>query len=205
MILSLIVAAEVAFWLLLAAGLALRYVLRKPRAGAVVLLLLPVVDLLVLGASVVQLRRGATADFTNGLAALYVGFSLAYGPYVVRWADARAAHRWTGAPLPPKLYGRLRARHEWRMLARTVLSCAIAAVLLFALIALVGDHSRTRALDDWYLVLARICGIHLLIAGSYTLFPKKEPAAKASEERAPAPEAPEQQAAQEQAPRVPQA
>jgi len=99
---SLIVAGEVGFWVVLAAGLGLRYGLRLRRAGAALLVLLPVVDLVILAATVADLRGGAVADWTHGLAASYVGFSVAYGHYLVRWADGHAAHRrgLEAAPLP---------------------------------------------------------------------------------------------------------
>ncbi|WP_035845838.1 hypothetical protein [Kitasatospora azatica] len=175
MLVSLIVAGEIAFWLLIAAGLALRYPARRPRAGAAVLLAVPLVDLVVLGATVLDLRHGATANASHGLAALYVGFALPYGPYLVRWADGHAAHRFTGAPRPHPGYGARRARHEWRMLARTLLAAGISALLLAAMIALTGDPARTQALTGWYRTLAVIAGVNLVVAASYTVFPKQPP------------------------------
>lgn len=62
MIITVIVGCEIGFWLALAAGLGLRYPLKRPKAGAVVLACVPLVDLVLLAATVVDLRGGATAD-----------------------------------------------------------------------------------------------------------------------------------------------
>lgn len=114
MLVLLIVACEVAFWGLLGAGLVTRYVLRWPRLSASLLVGVPLVDLVLLAATVVDLRRGATATAAHGLAAAYIGFSVAFGHGIIRWADDRFAHRFAGGPPPrrPPRYGRERARTE---------------------------------------------------------------------------------------------
>ncbi|MEU3459679.1 hypothetical protein ABZ721_06925 [Streptomyces sp. NPDC006733] len=178
MIISVIVACEIGFWLVLAAGLVLRYPLRRPKAGAVVLACVPVVDVVLLVATVLDLRGGATADWKHGLAAAYIGFSVAYGPSMVAWADGHFAHRFAGGPKPagaPK-YGSARAAHEWRILARTALAAVIAAALLQAAVWAVGDADRTDALRQWQLRMAMVTGVNLVIAGSYTIWPKRDPA-----------------------------
>ncbi|PBC77770.1 hypothetical protein BX265_2526 [Streptomyces sp. TLI_235] len=176
---SLIVAGEVGFWVVLAAGLGLRYGLRLRRVGAALLVLLPVVDLVILAATVADLRGGAVADWTHGLAASYVGFSVAYGHYLVRWADGHAAHRLAGGPKPagPPKYGAARAAHEWRMFARTLVASALTVALIAAVQWLVGDGARTAGLDSWYPRMALVAGINLAVAASYTVFPKREPQA----------------------------
>ncbi|MFE1316973.1 hypothetical protein [Kitasatospora phosalacinea] len=172
---SLIVAGEAGFWVVLAAGLLARYGLRLRRTGAVLLALLPVVDLAILAATVADLRGGATADWTHGLAAAYVGFSLAYGHRLVRWADGHAAHRLAGGPKPagmPK-YGAARARYEWGVFTLTLLAAAVTVALVAAVQWLAGDGARTAALNSWYPRMGLVVGINLLVAASYTLFPKR--------------------------------
>ncbi|RQX50832.1 hypothetical protein DLJ57_10885, partial [Micromonospora chalcea] len=93
MLVAVIVGCEVAFWVVLLAGLIARYPLRRPRLGAALLIAVPVVDLVLLAATMIDLRRGATATFAHGLAAAYLGFSVAFGHRMVRWADERFAHR----------------------------------------------------------------------------------------------------------------
>jgi hypothetical protein len=171
---AVIVAAEVAFWVLLGAGLSARYLLGRRRLGAVLLALTPVVDLVVLVASVLDLRGGAIATTWHGLAAVYIGVSVAFGPRIVAWADARFAHRFAGAPRPPRppRRGREHARREREGWYRHVLAYAIGAALIVAATALVGDAERTDALRQllgvWTLVLA----IDFAVSFSCTLWPR---------------------------------
>lgn len=146
-----IVACEIGFWVVLGAGLVARYLLRRQRLSTALLIGVPVTDLVLLAATVADLRRGASADFTHGLAAAYLGFSVAFGPSMVRWADQRFAHRFAGGPPPwrPPRSGPARVRHEWREWGKAVLAWAIACAVLGLAILLVGDPARTAALQGW--------------------------------------------------------
>jgi hypothetical protein len=148
---AVIVGCEIGFWVVLAAGLLARYPLRRPRLGAALLLCVPLVDVVLLAATALDLRRGATADFTHGLAAAYLGFSVAFGHSMVRWADQRFAHRFAGGPPPvrPPKHGWARARYEWREWAKALLGWAVACALLGAAILYVGDAERTAELWTW--------------------------------------------------------
>ena len=77
------------------------------RLGAVLLALTPAVDLVLLVASAIDLRGGATAFSWHGLAAVYIGVSVAFGPRIIAWADARFATRYVDAPRPPRPARRL--------------------------------------------------------------------------------------------------
>jgi hypothetical protein len=151
MLISVIVGCEVGFWLLLGAALSARYLLRWPRVSAVLLVCVPMVDLVLLAATVVDLRSGATATAAHGLAAVYLGSSVAFGHSMVRWADQRFAHRFAGGPPPvkPPRSGWAKARHEWREYGKGVLGAAVTCGLLVAAIVAVGDDSRTAALQGW--------------------------------------------------------
>ncbi|GHH61688.1 hypothetical protein GCM10018781_08500 [Kitasatospora indigofera] len=175
MIVTVVPAGEAGFWVVLALGLAARYLLRWRRTGAALLLCLPLVDLLVLGATVLDLRQGAAARASHGLAAAYVGFTAAYGHSLVVWADARFAHRFAGGPKPPAApkYGRARAAHEWRIFRRTLLAAGLTVALVSLMILLVDDPARTGALTAWYPRTAWVTGISLVVAASYTVFPKR--------------------------------
>ncbi len=178
MLLFVIAACEIGFWVILGAGLAARYLLRWPAVSAVLLVGVPVVDLVLLAATAVDLHRGATATFAHGLAAAYLGFSVAFGHSMVRWADVRFAHRFAGgpAPVPPPRYGAARTRHEWREWGKAFVAWLIAVVLLAAAIWYVGDATRTAELAGW---IQRLTVVLLIwLAGWpvwYTLFPKREP------------------------------
>ncbi|MCX5194342.1 hypothetical protein OOK31_10600 [Streptomyces sp. NBC_00249] len=182
MLLALIIACEIGFWVLLAGGLALRYLARMPRLGAAVLLCEPLLELVLLIASVVDLKNGGEPDWKHGLAALYIGYTVGYGHYTVKWLDGHAAHRFAGGPKPPgATYGKARAVHEWKLWARTLAGAAVALALLQTAIWYVGDSADTSGLQNWQLVALRILGIQALIAATYTIWPRKAPAGKEPE------------------------
>jgi hypothetical protein len=153
---AIVVACEVGFWLVLLAGLATRYVLRRPRAGAVLLALTPVTDLVLLVAATLDLRGGGTAGTAHGLGAVYLGFSVVFGPSMVRWADVRFAHRYAGGPAPVRERG---PAYEWREFGKAVLAAGIAAGLLLAAVAVIDDPARTDALLWWVARLGVVLAI----------------------------------------------
>lgn len=177
MIITMIIVAEVGFWVLLAAGLTLRYALRRPRAGAAVLLCEPLLELVLLVTTTIDLRNGATASTKHGLAAVYIGYSVGFGHYTIAWVDRHVAHRFAGGPKPakPPKYGRARIVHEWQMWLRMALAAGVAAGLLQLAIWYVDDADRTAALRDWQSPMGLVTGIWFLVALSYTLWPKKDP------------------------------
>jgi len=175
MLIGIIIACEIGFWLLLGAGLTARYLLRRPRLAAALLVSVPLVDLILLIATVIDLRGGATADFAHGLAAAYIGFSLAFGHDVIRWADARFAHRFAGGSPPPSpaRYGRERARREWRDFGRASLAWAISCALLVVAIVAVGAAERTEALEGWIQRLTIMLVVWSLWPIIYTIWPAR--------------------------------
>jgi hypothetical protein len=172
---ALILVCEVLFWVVLLAGLTARYVFRRQRLGASLLVAAPFVDLILLTASALDLRAGGVATFAHALAAVYIGVSVGFGHSMVRWADARFAQRYAGGPPPARRprHGRAHAAYERRALARHVVAWAVGCTLLAAAIVLVGDAGRTAALTNtaklWTLVLAVDAAISL----SYTVSPRK--------------------------------
>ncbi|MEJ2864055.1 hypothetical protein [Actinomycetospora flava] len=147
-----LVVGEVLFWVLIASGLAARYLLRRRRLGAVLLASTVLVDLGILATAVIDIRAGGAATFAHGLAAIYIGFSVAFGPVIVRWADVRAAHRWAGgpAPVPVPRSGPERARHEWDRFARWVVAALICAAVLGLVHLLAGPGADLAALSPWF-------------------------------------------------------
>ncbi|MFC7840604.1 hypothetical protein [Streptomyces sp. NPDC057382] len=178
MIVALIAACEIGFWVLLAAGLAFRYVLRMPRTGLALLLCEPLLEVVLLVATAVDLRNGADPNWTHGLAALYIGYTVGHGHRTVTWLDGHAAHRFGGAPPPPKppRYGTARARHEGKVWTGTLIGAAVATGLLQMAIWYVDDPARVTSLESWRFTAWRAAGIHGLIALSYWVWPRKAPA-----------------------------
>ena len=150
-LLSLIVGCEIGFWVFLLAGLCARYVFKWPSLSAALLFCVPLVDFVLLGATVLDLHKGSTATFAHGLAAAYIGFTVAFGALTIDWVDQRFAHRFSGGETPdkPPTFGRDLLRYELKLWGRCVLAAAITIVLVYIAIALVDHEGRTKALEFW--------------------------------------------------------
>ncbi len=148
----LLVGCEAAFWVLLFSGLAARYVVQWPRVSGLLLLCVPLIDVVLLALTVVDLSRGAIATFAHGLAAAYVGFTVAFGATVIRWADERFAHRFAGGPAPlrPPARGWANVLYEIKLWGRCILAVGLTYGLLIGVIAFVNQPSRTEALNIWF-------------------------------------------------------
>ncbi|WP_233581003.1 hypothetical protein [Streptomyces triticirhizae] len=183
MMVGLILAAEVAFWVVLASGLAVRYLLRMRRLGGVLLMGVPLIDVLLLTATAIDLRGGGEMSAGHGLAVLYLGFTVGYGHYLVTWADGHAAHRLGGAarPAKPPRYGMARARHEWRLWRMTLVSVLIAVVVAQLLRWFISEPEADRGMVAVQFAALRVLGIHTLIAAAYTIWPKRPKRPKQAE------------------------
>ncbi|MEU9855004.1 hypothetical protein [Streptomyces sp. NPDC047974] len=186
MIVTMIVVCEVGFWVLLAAGLGARYLLRMPRLGAGLLLCEPLLEILLLVVSAIDLKNGAEPSWRHGLAAIYIGYTVGHGHRTVKWLDGHAAHRFGGAPPPakPPRYGMARARHEGAIWLGSLVAGSVASALLLAAVWYVGDAGDTSKLEASIAGVWRAVGIHGLIALSYSVWPKKDP--EGASEKAPA-------------------
>jgi hypothetical protein len=186
MLIALIIAAEIGFWVLLGAGLATRYLLRWRRVSTVLLVCVPLIDVVLLVATIIDLRRGAEPEWGHGLAALYIGFSVAFGKDMIRWADERFAHRFAGGPKPwkPPTHGRAKMVYEWKAWGKAVLGWAVAAVLLGLGYLLVGDPDKGQTLLGWALKPVVPLAIWFIFWPLWeTVFPSKPKKEKAPTER----------------------
>ncbi|MDQ1026077.1 hypothetical protein QF035_003659 [Streptomyces umbrinus] len=183
MIVTLIVLCEVGFWVLLAAGLAFRYLFKMPRTGLALLLCEPLLEVVLLVVTAMDLKDGAEPSWKHGLAALYIGYTVGHGHRTVKWLDGHAAHRFGGAarPVGPPRYGMARARHEGKVWMGSVVAAAVATGLLQVAIWYVGDSGSTGSLESWRYVVWRAVGIHGVIALTYLIWPKKAPERSAGE------------------------
>lgn len=170
--LYLIAACECAFWIVLVAGLLIRYLGKKPRLGLAVLAMVPLVDLVLLVAVLWHVGHGGTANVGHALAAFYLGFSLAYGRRLIAWLDVRIAHRWAGGPAPDRLTGWAHARQRWADVCRTALACGFAAGFSALIIWWIGDPRRTEAMATNFRGAIAVLAIEVIVALSYTLFPR---------------------------------
>ncbi len=175
MIAVTIVACEIGFWVLLLGGLTARYVAGRPRLGAVLLAGAPLADVVLLAVTAFDLTRGAEANWTHGLAAVYLGFSVAFGPMWVRSADERFAARFgdgarpAAASVSASAGDRLAA--HWRLWLRCLAACALASVVLTGLVLLAGEPDRTRALWEdggWFAQLGALSAVWLVLGPLWT-------------------------------------
>lgn len=175
MMLYAIAACEIGFWLMLLIGLTTRYLLQQRRTGAVLLVCVPLVDLALLVFTVVHLRSGAEPQAVDGLAAVYLGVSIGFGSTMIRWADARFAHRFAGGPPPLRTArtGRAHARRQRGLWYRHLLAFAAGCALLTGGAALAGDASRAAVLLTWIPRWGFVLAIDFIWSFSYTVWPRR--------------------------------
>jgi hypothetical protein len=174
---AVILASELAFWIVLLAGLASRYLLKRRALGAALLATTPLIDLVLLTTAVVDLRRGAEADLRHALAAIYLGVSIAFGHRVIGWADGQFAYRFAGGPRPARgpAYGAEHARAERSGWYRHLLAWTITAGVLGFMHLVAGNRDETEklfgVLGTWLIIV----GIDFVWSFSYTVFPRRPP------------------------------
>lgn len=172
-----IIGCEIGFWVLLTLGLTLRYLIHARRASNIALLSVPLVDVALLVVTVIDLRSSETvATWQHGLAAAYLGYTVAFGHRTIRWADAWVSHRFGGGPPPrrPPSGGKARTRYEWAFWFRILIAYGVTCGLLVAAIWMVGHPARTTALSSFMIEAAKVPLIALIWPVSYTIWPKKE-------------------------------
>lgn len=139
-ILWAILAVEVAFWVTLVAGLTTRYLFRMPRASRIILLCVPLLDLVLIALTAVDLAGGARPDAVHALAVVYLGFTIGFGHATIAWADRWFAYRFAGGrrPAKPPKSGPEYVRRMWAEWRRVVVAWAVAITGLFGLMWITG-------------------------------------------------------------------
>ncbi|WP_010631753.1 2TM domain-containing protein [Sporolactobacillus vineae] len=177
MIFWLIVADEAGFWLFIQLGLATRYIFKKEKLSLFFLACTPVLDLILLIATFVDLRNGGAAGLAHVLAAVYLGVSVAFGAQIIKWADGQFAYRFAGGTKPRKKnnFGKERAKRERQGWYRHLFAWAIGSGLMLMIHYFAGHPQNTEMFLWRALQWAFIVAIDFIYSFSYTLFPKKEP------------------------------
>ena len=166
---AVIVACEFGLWILLGTGMVLRYLVRRRRTSTVVLASIPLLDVVLVVAVALDLHRGADVHTVHGLAGIYLGFSVAFGPAIVRWADAWFAFRFAGGPRPVKVpkHGPERRAHLWREWHRVVTAATIASVTLVGLALVFANPDQAQSLYWWIGRCWTIVGIWFLAGPAF--------------------------------------
>lgn len=178
LLLVTIFACEIAFWVVLATGLICRYVFKLDRLSAILLYSIPLIDLILLAATVVDLRAGSVATFAHGLAAAYLGFTFGFGRVTIDGADRAFARRFAGGPAAtkPPSHGLELLLHELKWFARCLLAVSITILLSYLAIVFVNDPSRTEVFESWMQLSLITAGLWFLFGPLWSLvfnwFPK---------------------------------
>ena len=158
MLLLLIVACELGFWVFLFSGLITRYYFKKDMLSRVLLLCVPLLDLILLIATFADLNRGAEVKFAHGLAAVYLGFTVVFGKSVIAWADQKISAKFNSSTdsQTNKLAGWAYAWHEWKVWCKGVVACSVASVILYIAKQTVAHNHQIDSLTDWYYILINL-------------------------------------------------
>jgi hypothetical protein len=170
-----IIGCEIAFWVFILLGLISRYVLKLEKLGIILLACTPVVDLLLLFVTGVDLYNGAIATTAHAIAAVYIGVSIAFGKSMITWADTRFQYYVTKQGVAPiKLAGVGFAKHYLKGFVRHILAYAIGCILLQGILYLINDPARTEALSNMIRLWSIILTVDFVITVSYFMWPRKE-------------------------------
>ncbi|MGW3009275.1 hypothetical protein ACWC9R_10600 [Streptomyces sp. NPDC001219] len=145
--------------------------------GGALLLCVPLLDIILLAATVISVREGAGPSIWHGLSAAYLGLTVVYGHRTLRWADAKFAHRYGGVAKPerPKLYGRQAIANAWRSWFTFLFAYVLSAALLIGLVVLAGGLSKGAPMLVWLNPLTKILLYSLIWPIVTTMWPGKAP------------------------------
>lgn len=145
--------------------------------GGALLLCVPLLDIVLLVATVISVRSGAEPDIWHGLSATYLGLTVVYGHSTLRWADRKFARRFGGEvrPAPAPLYGRQAIAAAWKSWLRFLLAYVISVGLTAGLVALVGGWQEGGKLLVWLNPLTKILVYSMIWPIIVTIRPGRAP------------------------------
>lgn len=169
----IIIACEISFWAVIALGLTVRYVFKQKRLGLFILALIPLIDVILLLVTAIDLYHGATATVAHSIAPLYIGISLAFGKSMIQWADERFQYYVTKqGPKPIQRTGYQHAIHSMKGSLRHALAFAIGAPMILFVKWYIDAPERTHEFDNTLRLWAIILVVDLLISVSYFIWPR---------------------------------
>jgi|SRR5690625_266357 len=171
----LIIACEISFWGFALSGLTARYLWKKKKLSVFLLICSPIVDFLLLIVTVYDLKNGAVATTVHGVAAVYIGVSVAFGKMMIKWADGIFNYRYGDGNKPMKItYGKIHAKNRRRAWYRHLLAWSIGGGILIGIMLYMNNFSQTELLFNTFRYWSIILLIDFVISFSYIIFPKKE-------------------------------
>ncbi|MGZ9586006.1 hypothetical protein [Paenibacillus marinisediminis] len=167
MLVYFIIGCEIGFWVVILAGLFARYVWKQERLSLILFALTPLIDLALLVATAVDMKNGATATTAHGIAAIYIGISIAFGKRMISWADERFRYYVLKGPKPIRLTGTAYAKQYFGSWLLHALAFVIGQGMLWGIIYWINDSARTEALVSISTIWCTVLAIDLLISLSY--------------------------------------
>ncbi|OXS73479.1 hypothetical protein B1B04_12195 [Lysinibacillus sp. KCTC 33748] len=142
-----IITAEISFWIVIIIGLICRYVFNMPKLSIFFFALTPVIDLFLVILTAMDLKAGTPASTSHGIAAIYIGVSIAFSKTMITWADEKF-QKWflKSNQKNEPLTGVKKGKHEIKMLSQHIGAFIIGAGLLYAMSLFVGSNSDTSPL-----------------------------------------------------------
>lgn len=171
MIIYLIVAAEVLFWVFIVLGLVARYILRQDMLSKVLLSSTIVVDLFLLIITSFHLYNGGEAEIAHGIAAVYIAVSIAFGKQMIQWFDDKFQSLLLKRQSVQKKYGLDYAKHYLKSFIRHILAFIIAFILI-SLMQLIASNDSAKALYGIFNVWKVVLCVDLIITMSHFIWPK---------------------------------
>lgn len=171
---TLIILAEVAFWVAIIAGLFARYIIKMPKLSLFFFFMTPLIDLALLLLTAIDLKNGEVATFMHGIAAIYIGISIAYGKTMIDLADEKF-RVWVlkMKEVRKPLTGTAKGKREIKLFGKHVLAFVLGSILLRLMVTFVDDSDSTAALQQVWKIWSIVLLADGVISFSYVLFPKK--------------------------------
>lgn len=169
-----IVACEIGFWVFILAGLIVRYIFNQKKAGLILLAMTPVVDLVLILVTGIDIYHGARATMAHSIAPVYLAISIFFGKKMISWADERFLYYVKReGPKPVRRLGMDYAKHSMKGSLLHAVSYIFGGVLLLLMIYYMGGGSKTEELWNTLSVWGLIVLIDLGISATYFIWPRK--------------------------------
>ncbi|MGM8216269.1 hypothetical protein ACLIA0_11925 [Bacillaceae bacterium W0354] len=170
-----IVACEIGFWVFIIAGLVTRYIFNQKKVGLFLLAMTPVVDLILIIVTGIDIYQGAVPTIAHGIAPIYIAISIIFGKSMIKWADERFLYyvKREGAK-PVRRIGIDHAKHSMKGSLQHVLAFIIGGAMLLFMIYYIGNNTDTMALQETLKVWGVIVIIDIVISISYFIWPREK-------------------------------
>lgn len=162
-IISLIIAAELLIWVCISLIIFSRYKLKNKPLSVFFFIWMIIINIILLILTAVDLKSGSTVTFAHGLAAIYIGISIAFGSQMIGYADRMYQNYFLKEHTPIE---KPTKRQKLMTTLRHFLAYIIGAGLLYIMIQYIGNEQATGKLQwfikIWTIVIAVDLGITIV-------------------------------------------